>query len=225
MMRKSVVTFVGWYCVMGAALFVPAGTVDWRGGWIFLGEMVLLSAATVAWLAKHDPGLLKERLGNPIQKGQAKRDKAFMLAMIVIWHGWIVLMALDVERWHLSEAPDWVMYAGAALILLGFIAVLRTFHENTFAAPVIKIQEERGQKVIDTGPYALIRHPMYAGAFLYVLGTPLVLGSWIGLALVPVVMGLLIVRIFIEEAALRKGLPGYEEYTTRVRYRLVPRIW
>ena len=103
--------------------------------------------------------------------------------------------------------------------------VLRTFRENSFAAPVIKIQEERGQKVIDTGPYALVRHPMYAGAFLYVLGTPLVLGSWIGLALVPLVMGLLIVRIFIEEAALRKGLPGYDEYTTRVRYRLMPRIW
>lgn len=224
-MWKRAVTFVAWFCVMGAALFVPAGTVDWRRGWIFLGEMVLLSAATVAWLAKHDPGLLKERLGKPIQKGQPQRDKVFMLAMIGLWYGWIALMALDVERWRLSDAPDWAMYTGAALILLGFIAVLRTFRANSFAAPVIKIQEERGQKVIDTGPYALVRHPMYAGAFLYVLGTPLLLGSWIGLALVPVVMGLLIVRIFIEEAALRKGLPGYDEYTTRVRYRLVPRIW
>jgi protein-S-isoprenylcysteine O-methyltransferase Ste14 len=224
-MSKSAVTFIAWFCIMGAALFVPAGTVDWRGGWIFLGEMVLLSAATVAWLAKYDPGLLKERLSQPIQKGQPKRDKVFMLTMIVIWHGWIVLMALDVERWHLSEAPDWVVYTGAALILLGFLAVLRTFRENSFAAPVVKIQEDRGQKVIDTGPYAFVRHPMYAGAFLYVLGTPLVLQSWIGFALVPVVMGLLIVRIFIEEAALRKGLPGYDEYTTRVRYRLVPGIW
>jgi protein-S-isoprenylcysteine O-methyltransferase Ste14 len=224
-MSKSAVTFVGWFCVMGAALFVPAGTVDWRGGWIFLGEMVLLSAGTVAWLSKYDPGLLKERLGSPIQKGQAKPDKIFMLTMIVIWHGWIVLMALDVKRWHVSEAPDSVMYTGAALILLGFLAVLRTFRENSFAAPVIKIQEERGQRVIDTGPYALVRHPMYAGAFLYVLGTPLVLQSWIGLALVPFVISLLIVRIFIEEAALRKGLPGYDEYTMRVRYRLVPGIW
>ena len=224
-MWKSAVTFVVWFCVMGAALFVPAGTLDWRGGWMFLAEMVLLSAATVAWLAKYDPGLLKERMGNPIQKGQAKQDKVFMLTLLVIWHGWIVSMAFDVERWHLSEAPIWVMYTGAALILLGFLAVLRTFRENSFAAPVIKIQEERGQRVIDTGPYGFVRHPMYAGAFLYVLGTPLVLGSWIGLALVPVVMGLLIVRIFIEEAALRKGLPGYEEYTTRVRYRLMPRIW
>jgi protein-S-isoprenylcysteine O-methyltransferase Ste14 len=225
MMWKSAVTFVAWICVMGAALFVPAGTVEWRGGWIFVGEMVLLSAATVTWLAKYDPGLLEERMGNPIQEGQAKPDKVFMLTMIVIWHGWIVLMALDVKRWHVSEAPDWVMYAGAALILLGFLAVLRTFRENSFAAPVIKIQQERGQKVIDSGPYAFVRHPMYAGAFLYVLGTPLVLGSWIGLSLVPLVMGLLIARIFIEEAALREGLPGYEEYTKRVRYRLVPRVW
>jgi protein-S-isoprenylcysteine O-methyltransferase Ste14 len=225
MMWKSAITSVAWICVLGAALFVPAGTIDWRGGWIFLGEMVLFSAATVAWLAKYDPGLLKERLGSPIQKGQTKRDKVFMLTMIVIWHGWMVLMALDVKRWRLSEAPDWVIYTGAVLIPLGFLAVLRTFRENSFAAPVIKIQEERGQKVIDTGPYAHVRHPMYAGAFLYLLGTPLVLGSWIGLALLPFVMGLLIVRIFIEEAALRKGLPGYDEYTTRVRYRLVPRIW
>jgi protein-S-isoprenylcysteine O-methyltransferase Ste14 len=137
----------------------------------------------------------------------------------------MVLMALDVKRWHLSEAPNWAMYAGAVLILLGFLAVLRTFRENSFAAPVIKIQKERGQRVIDTGPYALVRHPMYAAASLYLLGTPLVLGSWIGLALLPFVMGLLVVRIFLEEAELRKGLPGYNEYTTRVRYRLVPGIW
>jgi protein-S-isoprenylcysteine O-methyltransferase Ste14 len=225
MMWKSTVTSVTWICVLGAALFVPAGTIDWPAGWIFLGEMVLFSAATVAWLAKYDPGLLKERMGSPIQKGQGKWDKVFMLTMIVIWHGWMVLMALDVKRWHLSAAPDWLMYTGAVLIALGFLAVLRTFRENSFAAPVIKIQRERGQRVIDTGPYALVRHPMYAGAFLYLLGMPLVLGSWIGLALMPLVMGLLIVRIFIEEAALRKGLPGYNEYAMRVRYRLVPRIW
>jgi len=224
-MGKGAVTFLAWFCVMGAALFVPAGTIDWRGGWVFLGEMVLLSGATVAWLAKYDPGLLKERLGNPIQKGQAKVDRAFIMAMIVIWHGWLVLMALDGKRWHLSEAPDWAMYTGAALILLGFFAVLRIFRENSFAAPVVKIQGERGHRVIESGPYALVRHPMYAAAFLYVLGTPLVLGSWTGLLLVPFVMGLLIVRIFIEEAELRKGLPGYDEYTKRVRYRLVPRIW
>jgi hypothetical protein len=106
MMWKSAVTSTAWFCIMGAALFLPAGTVDWRGGWIFLAEMVLLSVATVVWLAKYDPGLLKERMGSPIQKGQSRSDKIFMLMMIVVWHGWIVLMALDVKRWHLSEAPD-----------------------------------------------------------------------------------------------------------------------
>jgi len=222
---KTAVTSVTWICVMGAALFVPAGTIDWLGGWIFMTEMVLFSAASVAWLAKYDPSLLKERLGGPIQKGQTLWDKFFMLTMLVIWYGWMVLMALDVKRWHLSEAPDWVTYAGAVLIALGFLAVLRTFRENSFAAPVIKIQQERGQKVIDTGPYAVVRHPMYAAALLYMLGTPLVLGSWIGLAALPLIVGFLIVRIFIEEATLRKGLPGYREYAARVRYRLVPGIW
>jgi hypothetical protein len=96
MMWKSAGTSVAWLCVLGAALFAPAGTTDWLGGWIFLAEMVLLSGATVAWLAK-----------------------IFMLIMIVTWHGWMVLMSLDVKRWHLSEAPNWVMYAGAVLILLG----------------------------------------------------------------------------------------------------------
>jgi protein-S-isoprenylcysteine O-methyltransferase Ste14 len=222
---KSAITSAVWICAMAAALFVPAGTIDWRGGWIFMGEMVLFSAASIAWLAKYDPSLLQERLRGPLQKGQTYSDKVFMLTMVVTWYGWLVLMALDVKRWHLSEMPDWLMYTGAALIPLGFLAVLRTFRENSFAAPVIKIQKERGQKVIDTGPYAFVRHPMYAGAFLYMLGTPLVLGSWIGLAVLPIVVGLLIVRIFIEEAALRQGLPGYHEYTTRVRYRLVPGIW
>jgi len=222
---KSVIASLAWICAMGAALFAPPGTIEWRGGWMLLGEMVVLSALTVAWLAKHDPDLLRERLGNPIQKGQSRADKLFMSMMIVTWYGWLVLMALDVKRWHFSHAPDWVMYVGAVLIPLGFLAVLRTFRENTFAAPVIKIQQERGQKVIDTGPYALVRHPMYAAAFLYLLGTPLVLGSWIGLMALPLVVGLLIVRIFIEEAALRSGLPGYGEYMSRVRFRLVPGVW
>lgn len=221
----SALLSVAWICLMGAALFGSAGTLDWRGGWIFMGEMVLSSGATVAWLAMHDPALLKERLGSPIQRDQKFWDKVFMPSIVVIWYGWMVLMALDVKRWHFSAVPDWVTYTGAALIPLGFLVVLRTFRENTFAAPVIKIQQERGQKVIDTGPYALVRHPMYAGAFLYLLGTPLVLGSWIGLAALPLIAGSLIVRIFIEEAALRDGLSGYREYAARVRYRLVPGVW
>lgn len=222
---SNVIASLAWIGTVGVALFAPARTLDWPGGWIFLAELALSSAVSVVWLAKHDPGLLKERLRAPVQEGQSWRDRVVMLAIVLLWYGWTVLMALDVKRWHFSAAPDWMTYTGAVLIPLGFLAVLRTFRENSFAAPVVRIQTERGHRLIDTGPYAIVRHPMYAGAFIYLLGTPLVLGSWLGLAALAAIMGLLIVRIFIEEAALRKGLPGYAEYARRVRYRLVPGVW
>jgi protein-S-isoprenylcysteine O-methyltransferase Ste14 len=111
------------------------------------------------------------------------------------------------------------------LIPIGFFIVWLTFRENSFAAPVIKIQEERGQRVISTGPYRIVRHPMYAGATFYMIGMPLLLGSWLGLLVLPVMLAVLTVRIFIEEATLRKGLPGYGEYAARVPYRLIPGVW
>jgi protein-S-isoprenylcysteine O-methyltransferase Ste14 len=116
-------------------------------------------------------------------------------------------------------------YAGAILIPIGFFIVWLTFRENSFAAPVIKIQKERGQRVISTGPYRIVRHPMYAGGLLYMIGMPLLLGSWLGLLVLPPIFSALSVRIFIEEAALRKGLPGYGDYAARVRYRLIPGLW
>jgi len=120
---------------------------------------------------------------------------------------------------------DALNIVGALLIPIGFFIAWLTFRENSFAAPVIKIQEERGQRVIGTGPYRIVRHPMYAGAMVYMIGMPLLLGSWLGLLVLPLIFGALAVRIFIEEDALRKGLAGYAEYAARVRYRLVPGIW
>jgi protein-S-isoprenylcysteine O-methyltransferase Ste14 len=172
-----------------------------------------------------DPGLLKERMGGPFQKGQAFWDKVFMAFIIVVWFSWLVLMALDAKRWSLSQMPEALNYAGAVLIPIGFFIVWLTFRENSFAAPVIKIQKERGQRVISTGPYRIVRHPMYAGGLLYIIGMPLLLGSWLGLLVLPLIVGALSVRIFIEEAALRQGLPGYGDYAARVRYRLIPGVW
>lgn len=216
---------VAWIAFMAALLFGCAGTIDWLGGWLFMAEMVGGSLATVLWLRQHDPALLKERMGGLFQKDQVFWDKLFMAAMSLIWYGWLALMALDAKRWATPNVPLAVILLGAVLIPIGFAGVLWTFRENSFAAPVIKIQNERGHKVIDTGPYALVRHPMYAGAFFYMLGTPLVLGSWIGLAVLPLIVAFLIVRIFIEESALRRGLPGYDDYMARVRWRLVPGVW
>src|SRR4029453_5835536 len=129
----------------------------------------------------------------------------FMAFIIVVWFAWLVLMALDAKRWNLSHMPEALNYAGAVLIPIGFFFVWLTFRENSFAAPVIKIQKERGQRVISTGPYRIVRHPMYAGGILYMIGMPLLLGSWLGLFFFPLVLGALSVRIFIEEDVLRKG--------------------
>lgn len=209
----------------GALLFVPAGTLDWPGAWIFMAEFILGALLTTLWLARHDPGLLKERMGGVFQRGQVASDKVFMAGILVLWNGWLVLMALDAKRWHLSHVPEILGAIGAALIPIGFFAVWLTFRENSFAAPVIKIQEDRGQRVISMGPYAIVRHPMYAGALLYMLGMPLLLGSWLGLLVLPLLAGALAMRIPIEEAALRAKLPGYADYAERVRYRLIPGVW
>jgi len=214
-----------WIVSIGALLFLAAGTLDWPGAWIFMAEFVVGGIAVTLWLAWRDPGLLKERMAGPFQKGQVFWDKVFIGFIIVVWFSWLGLMALDAKRWELSHMPEALKVVGGVLIPVGFFIVRLTFRENSFAAPVIKIQKERGQHVISTGPYAIVRHPMYAGGALYMIGMPLLLGSGLGLLVLPLLLGALSVRIFIEEATLRKGLPGYGEYTRRVRYRLVPGVW
>jgi protein-S-isoprenylcysteine O-methyltransferase Ste14 len=214
-----------WIAFTGALLFACAGTLDWPNGWVFMVELVIGSLAVTLWLAWRDPALLKERMSGPFQRGQVGADKLFMALMVVVWHGWLALMAFDARRWQWSQMPEALSYAGAVLIAIGFFVVWLTFRENSFAAPVVKIQEDRGQRVITTGPYRIVRHPMYAGAILYMLGIPLLLGSWLGLLVLPLIIGALAGRIFIEEAALCEGLPGYAEYTARVRYRLLPGLW
>ena len=171
-------------------------------------------------MARHDPGLFKERLGGAFQRGQTVWDKIFMGFIIVVWYGWLVLIALDARRWRLSHVPVVLSAVGVLLIAGGLFVVWLTFRENSFAAPVIRIQDERQQRVITTGPYAIVRHPMYAGPGVYMIGMPLLLGSWLGLLILPLILGALTLRIFIEEAVLRKGLPGYDEYAHRIRYRL-----
>ena len=126
-----------WIVSISALLFLSAGTLVWPNAWI--GGL-----AVTLWLAWRDPGLLKERMGGPFQKDQAFWDKVFMAFIIVVWFGWLVLMALDAKRWNLSHMPEALNYAGAILIPIGFFIVWLTFRENSFAAPVIKIQDSDG---------------------------------------------------------------------------------
>ncbi len=134
-------------------------------------------------------------------------------------------MALDAQAWHTSDMPPLLNMIGGLLVIAGFTATLLVFRENSFAAPVIRVQIERKQRVIDTGPYALVRHPMYSAALLYIVGMPLLLGSWYGFLFAPVMIAGIAQRAVFEERLLKRDLPGYGDYLTRVRYRLVPGVW
>ncbi|PBC04059.1 isoprenylcysteine carboxylmethyltransferase family protein [Mesorhizobium sp. WSM3860] len=224
MVAKLIAQTFLWFGFMGALLFMSAGTLNWPQAWVYLVLMVGLSLTLGVGLAQRDPGLMKERLSPPIQKGQSSADKVLLSTLLVAIFAWLVLMGLDFRNgW--SPVPVWVQVVGAVVLLLGIWICYLTMLENSFAAPVVKIQDERGQKVITSGPYSYVRHPMYGGAILFFAGTALLLGSWWGLASVLLFIVLLAIRTFIEEKALRTGLQGYDDYTAHVRYKLIPMVW
>src|ERR1700734_3685833 len=202
--RLTVQTLVS-FGIMGLLLFLAAGTADWPAAWGFLVEMIVLSIVGGLWLIRHDPALVQERLAPPIQKGQPTADKVLLPVIILEISGAIVLMTLDAVRFAWSSVPFWVQAVGDLLLLLSIWISFQTLGENSFAAPVVKVQESRGQTVISSGPYRHVRHPMYAGVLMFLVGTSLLLGSWWGLITMPVLALLLAVRIQIEENALRAG--------------------
>ncbi|MDA9548369.1 MULTISPECIES: isoprenylcysteine carboxylmethyltransferase family protein [unclassified Bradyrhizobium] len=209
---------------MGALLFACAGTLHWPSAWAFLATSVLLGPLCGWWLYRTDPALLAERLRPVLQKDQPAADKMFMALFIVAILAWLAVMGLD-RRVRSSDMPTALQVLGLGLFLASTLFTMWVFRENSFAAPVVKLQAERAQHVISTGPYAYVRHPMYSGMTLFFTGVPLLLGSWWGLAMMPLLLALLAVRIPIEERTLREGLPGYADYTARVRYRLIPGVW
>jgi len=211
--------------VFALFLLVPAGTWDWPSAWAFMGLFAILSLVISLWLAKVDPGLLAERMASPIQKDQKPWDRAFLGVVALVYFGWMALMAVDARRFAWSHVPLWAQGLGALLICASYAGIAWVFRTNSFAAPVIKIQAERKQTVIDTGPYAIVRHPMYAFAMPQFIGGSLMLGSWSGLAVVPVAVVGIGWRALGEEKMLRSELDGYDDYARRVRWRFAPGIW
>jgi protein-S-isoprenylcysteine O-methyltransferase Ste14 len=206
-------------------LFVPAGTLVWPQAWGFLALFVACGAATGVWLRKTNPDLLAERMKSPLSAGQKPRDRAVMAAILIGMAGWLVFMALDARRFGWSHTPLWAQGLGAALIVGAFYGWMGVLRANSFAAVQVRLQQERGQTVISSGPYAVVRHPMYAYAVLLFVGAPLLLGSLWGLAGLVLLMPLLAARALGEEAMLIDGLPGYREYAAKVRFRLIPGVW
>ena len=211
--------------VNAALLFGAAGTLAWPAAWIFLIQLSAGGLLIGLWLARHDPGLLAERLSPTMQPGQEAWDKLFLVIAAFLWGVWLIGMGLDAGRFHFWPVPIWVQAIGMLALFLSLAVVFLTFRVNSFAAPVVKIQRERGHRVIADGPYRHVRHPMYAGAALLFLGVPLLLGSWYGLALAPLLTVGLAIRAVLEERTLARDLDGYADYAARVRCRLVPGIW
>ena len=209
-----------------ALMLVLAGDWGWLPGWIVGGWFVVGGASTVAWLARRDPGLLAERYRMPGTGGQSRRDRRIIYMITVGFVAWIALMPLDARRFHWTpRLPLAVGLIGDVLLALSWFFLFRAFADNTFSSALVRVQTERGHRVITTGVYGWVRHPMYLGATLMFVGGPLVTGAasalLVGLALVV----LLAMRSLDEEALLTRELHGYDEYRRRVRYRLIPFVW
>ena len=223
-LKLQVGQFLAYLVAFGLALFLPAGTLAWLAGWIFLALFFGFLLATNLWLFKHNPGLLQERmrLGTSDQQGW---DKLLFPLLILLFFGWLISISLDAVRFHWSFVPVWLQFVGAMVLLGSFYLLFLTFRENSYLSTVVRIQEDRGQTVVSTGPYHSVRHPMYTAILVFAVGTSLLLGSWYGVLSGLVLMILLARRAVLEEGTLRAELPGYAAYMGRVKYRLIPYIW
>jgi protein-S-isoprenylcysteine O-methyltransferase Ste14 len=209
--------------LIAALILWPAGTLAYPGAWVFIGLFAAGGLAMILWLSKHSPSLLRERMASPVQRAQKPWDRVFLVLFMPGFVGWLALMGWDAARTGFAAVPLWLQALGGLAIAINMLGTWWTFRENAYAAPVVKIQE--GQKAIDTGPYAIVRHPMYTSALFLFIGVPLLLGSWLGLAVSALFILAIAWRAVHEERVLRAELSGYESYAARVRYRFIPFVW
>jgi protein-S-isoprenylcysteine O-methyltransferase Ste14 len=219
---KTLLRFGVLIVICGLFLFGAAGSVHYWQGWVYLGVYAGASLLISLYLAKHDPALLKRRLsGGPTAEKQIVQ-KIIMFFASIGFVALLVVPALD-YRFGWSTVPLPVVILGDILVVVGLCLVLLVYKENTYTSATIEVAEN--QTVISTGPYALVRHPMYASASLYLIGTPLALGSYWGFLALAFLMPFLIWRLLHEEKFLGNNLPGYIEYQKKVPYRLLPYVW
>ena len=207
---------------MGALIFGLAGTLRYWQAWVYLVLFFGLSGLLTAELLRRDPALLERRMKGGPQAERRPAQRIIMVGASLAFLSLLAVPALD-YRFHWSSVPVVGVVLGNVLFAIGFLFVGRVYRENTYTSATIEIHE--GQRVIDTGPYAIVRHPMYSGALLYMLGTPLALGSYWGLLGFVLMLLVIVWRLQDEEEMLARELPGYAEYRTRVRWRLLPGVW
>ncbi|HEX3674210.1 MAG TPA: isoprenylcysteine carboxylmethyltransferase family protein [Rhizomicrobium sp.] len=211
--------------VFGVLLFGAAGTVRWPQGWAFLIVFFIPAAIVSLRVARDDPALMRERMALPMQKGQPVWDKIVMGAIALLFILWIALMGYDGGRLHRGAMPVWLEALGALGIVVMFVLADWVMHANTYLAPVVRVQVERGHQAVTTGPYAIVRHPLYAAAVILFFAAPLLLGSWYGELGALALTAILTLRTALEDRLLQRSLDGYATYAATVRWRLVPGIW
>jgi protein-S-isoprenylcysteine O-methyltransferase Ste14 len=207
---------------MATSLFLPAWSIYYWQAWMFLAVFSISVLAITVYLMKNDPKLLERRMhvGSRAENERSQKIIQFLAAIAFI--ALFILPAID-HRFAWSTMPPYVVAVGDILVALGFLIIFLVFKENTFTSATIEVSSE--QKVISTGPYALVRHPMYIGALVMLSGVPLALGSWWGMLMVIPMTLVIVWRLLDEETFLARNLPGYSEYRNEVRYRLVPFLW
>jgi protein-S-isoprenylcysteine O-methyltransferase Ste14 len=208
--------------MLGLALLLPAGSICYWQAWVYLVNFFASTTAITVYLAKNDTALLARRMDAGPMYEKQKIQKIIQSIAQVAFLAIFLVSAFD-HRFGWSRVSIYGVIAGNVLVTAGFFLVYRVFKENTFTAGNIDVEKE--QKVISTGPYAVIRHPMYSGAFILLIGTPVALGSWYGLPAVLLIIAVIIWRLLDEEKFLAKNLAGYHGYCARVRFRLIPGIF
>jgi protein-S-isoprenylcysteine O-methyltransferase Ste14 len=220
--RGILVSFVG--LLLGvAALFIPAGTLAWGNAWLFLGLTFAYEVVNTVLLIRLHPQLLNER-GKFVKQGTAAFDRVYVALYLPLGLAILVVSGLD-RRYLWSHVPGWATALGVVLVLPAFALGLIAMLSNPYFECTMRIQQDRGQKVISAGPYGLVRHPGYSALVLSTLAYPLILGSWWAFVPAVTLAAVVVLRTALEDGMLRRGLPGYPDYAARTRFRLVPLVW
>jgi len=213
--------------LFAVALMWPAGSWHWWEAWVMVALWTAFGLVMTPYLLRHDPELLAERMKLvPLHKDQKVWDKVIMLLFFISGIALYIVPGFDVVRYEWSEPlPVWMRIFAMVLHLPCFVMLGWVMRENTYLAQVVKIDKERAHKVITTGPYALVRHPMYTIVIVLLFAVPVALGSRFALILAAFLTALLVVRTYLEDRTLHAELAGYPEYARHTLYRLIPGIW